>query len=104
MRKSNFATFAGLTLAALVFAAPAYASGSGMPWEGPLQQVLDSLTGPVARAAAVSALTVTFCAFMFGEGGSAVKRFGMVGFCIAGLFAITTWGLQLFGFAGGAVF
>ena len=78
MRKTNLAQLAGFTLAALAFAAPAYASGSGMPWEGPLQQVLDSLTGPVARAAAVAALTVTFCAFMFGEGGAKRQISGIV--------------------------
>ena len=56
-------------------AAPAYAAGSGMPWEAPLQQVVDSITGPVARAAAVIAI----------------------------MFAATSFFLDFFGFAGGAV-
>jgi len=50
MKKNNLARIASLALVALAIAAPAYASGSGMPWEGPLQQILDSITGPVARA------------------------------------------------------
>jgi hypothetical protein len=42
------AAAAGLIMA---FATSAHAAGSGMPWEGPLEQVVDSITGPVARAA-----------------------------------------------------
>ena len=44
---------AALATALLIAAAPAYAAGSGMPWETPLQAVVDSVTGPVARAAAM---------------------------------------------------
>ena len=32
-----------------LLAAPVYAAGSNMPWEGPLQAVLQSIEGPVAR-------------------------------------------------------
>ena len=39
-------------------AGPAFAGGSGMPWEGPLQQVVNSITGPVVQAAAVVAVAV----------------------------------------------
>jgi len=47
-----------IAIKALVFAAasPAYASGSGMPWEVPLLAVADSITGPVAQGAAVVAV------------------------------------------------
>lgn len=34
----------------LVIASKAHAAGTGMPWEQPLQQVLDSVQGPVARS------------------------------------------------------
>ena len=33
----------------LLLAGPAYASGSSMPWEAPLQSILDSIQGPVAK-------------------------------------------------------
>ena len=52
MRARQIGRIASLAVIALALAAPAYAAGSGMPWEGPLEQVVDSLTGPVARAAA----------------------------------------------------
>ena len=37
----------------------AFASGAGMPWEQPLQQVLDSVQGPVAKIVAVIIIIVT---------------------------------------------
>jgi type IV secretory pathway VirB2 component (pilin) len=33
----------------LALASPAWAAGSNMPWEQPLQQILESVQGPVAR-------------------------------------------------------
>ncbi|MFZ2028827.1 MAG: TrbC/VirB2 family protein [Vitreimonas sp.] len=92
-----------VSLMALVFAEPAYAAGSGMPWEGPLQQVVDSLTGPVARAAGVAAIVVAGMGIMFTEGGSGVRKLAFVGLGIAIMFAAATWGLSFFGFAGGAL-
>lgn len=89
--------------AAIAIASPAYAAGSGMPWEGPLQQVVDSLTGPVARAAGVVAIVIAGMGIMFTEGGSGVRKLAFVGLGVAIMFAAATWGLQFFGFAGGAV-
>ncbi len=103
MRKNNWAKLAGLTLAALALAAPAYASGSGMPWEGPLQQILDSITGPVARAVGVIAIVMAGFTIAFSDGGSGVRKLAWAGLGLACVFAAATWGLELFGFAGGAV-
>lgn len=93
----------GLSLLVIVITTPAYASGSGMPWEGPLQQVLDSITGPVARAAAVIAIVIAGMGIMFGEGGGGVRKLAFVGMGIALMFAAISWGLSFFGFAGGAL-
>jgi type IV secretion system protein VirB2 len=84
-------------------AAPAYASGSGMPWEGPLEQIVDSITGPVARAAAVIAIVVAGTAIMFSEGGGGVRKLAFVGLGIAVMFAAVSFFLDFFGFAGGAL-
>lgn len=93
-----------IALAILLFgiAAPAYAAGTGMPWEQPLQQVLDSITGPVARAAAVIAIVISGCGIMFSEGGGGVRKLAFVGLGIAIIFAAASFFLQFFGFAGGA--
>ncbi len=42
------------TLALLLWLAPSvsWAAGSGMPWEAPLQRILDSVQGPVAKIVA----------------------------------------------------
>ena len=38
--------FGAMMTCGLMVAGPALAGGSGMPWEGPLQQVVQSITGP----------------------------------------------------------
>ena len=50
--------FGAMMTCGLVVAGPALAGGSGMPWEGPLQQVVQSITGPVVQAAAVVAVVI----------------------------------------------
>ncbi len=92
---------AALTSLALI--EPASASGSGMPWEGPLQQILDSITGPVARAIGVIAIVIAGFTIAFSDGGSGVRKLAWAGLGLACVFAAATWGLELFGFAGGAL-
>lgn len=94
---------AGAAILLLALAGPAYASGSGMPWEGPLEQILDSMTGPVARAAAVIAIVIAGIGIMFSEGGSGIRKLMFVGLGIAIMFAAVSFFLDFFGFAGGAV-
>jgi type IV secretory pathway VirB2 component (pilin) len=85
----------------LMTAGPAFAGGSGMPWEGPLQQVVNSITGPVVQAAAVVAVVIFGVAVAMSESGSNMRRgLGILfGLCIA--FAASTFFLDFFGFAGG---
>ncbi|MEO7468801.1 MAG: TrbC/VirB2 family protein, partial [Sphingobium limneticum] len=44
---------------ALMIAAPAHAGGSSMPWEAPLESILESIEGPVAKIVAVIIIIVT---------------------------------------------
>ncbi|MBL8560281.1 MAG: TrbC/VirB2 family protein [Hyphomonadaceae bacterium] len=83
--------------------AAAHAAGSGMPWEGPLEQIVDSMTGPVARAAAVIAIVIAGVAITFSEGGGGIRKLAFVGLGIAVMFAAVSFFLDFFGFAGGAV-
>ena len=56
----------GLTVATL-FANPALAGGGGgLPWEGPLQQIQNSITGPVAGMVALTAVAVAGGTMIFG--------------------------------------
>jgi len=51
---------------AVLFVTAAHAAGSGMPWEEPLQQILESVQGPVAKIIAVIIIT-TGLTLAFGE-------------------------------------
>jgi type IV secretion system protein VirB2 len=59
---------------------PAVASGQpsggsgGMPWEGPLQNLIDSLTGPVAKAIGIAAIVCLGIGIAFAEGGGMLRR------------------------------
>jgi type IV secretion system protein VirB2 len=103
VKKESALHIAALTLALVVIATPAFAAGSGMPWEAPLQQIVDSITGPVARAAAVIAIVIAGVTVAFSEGGSGVRKLAWAGLGIAIMFAAVSFFLDFFGFAGGAV-
>src|SRR3546814_19754281 len=62
-----------LLLLALM-ASTAYAAGSNMPWEGPLQSVLESIEGPVARIVAVIIIIVTGLTLAFGDTPGGFRR------------------------------
>ena len=95
-------TIGALALITLI-AGPAHAAGSGMPWEAPLEQIVDSITGPVARAAAVIAIVIAGVTIIFSEGGGGVRKLAFVGLGIAIMFAAVSFFLDFFGFAGGAM-
>ena len=103
MKSDRVLRIAAFGMALLACAAPAYAAGSGMPWEGPLEQIVDSITGPVARAAAVIAIVIAGVTIIFSEGGGGVRKLAFVGLGIAIMFAAVSFFLDFFGFAGGAV-
>ena len=51
----------------IAVATPALASsGGGLPWEGPLQQIQESITGPVAGFIALAAVAVAGGMLIFG--------------------------------------
>jgi len=103
MKSARFTRIVTIAAALLALAAPAYAAGSGMPWEGPLEQIVDSITGPVARAAAVIAIVIAGVTIIFSEGGGGVRKLAFVGLGIAVMFAAVSFFLDFFGFAGGAM-
>ena len=53
---------------------PAWASGSSMPWEAPLQSILESVEGPVAKIVAVIIIIVTGLTLAFGDTGGGFRR------------------------------
>jgi len=93
--------FAATTACGLMVAGPALAAGSGMPWEAPLQQIVDSITGPVVQAAAVIAVVLFGAGVAMSEGGSSMRRGLGILFGLSIAFAASTFFLTFFGFAGG---
>ncbi|WP_297487610.1 TrbC/VirB2 family protein [uncultured Cetobacterium sp.] len=77
-----------------------FASATSMPWEGPLDKILKSMTGPVAKAVGVLAIVAVGGAMAFGEMGSAMKKLLSIVLGLSIIFAASTWGLTFFGFAG----
>ncbi|STO28762.1 conjugal transfer protein TrbC [Fusobacterium necrogenes] len=101
--KKNLKIFL-LLLAIIAISSSSFASATDLPWEGPLDKLLKSFTGPVARA--VSIIAVVACGGMvaFGEAGSAMKRMLNIVFGISIVFAAVTWVPTFFGFTGSALF
>lgn len=87
---------------ALMMAGPVLAGGSGMPWEGPLQQIVESITGPVVQAVAILAVCLLGAGVAMNESGSGMRRGIGVLFGLSIAFAASTFFLDFFGFAGGA--
>ena len=56
---------AALFLIVLMASQDAFAVGSNMPWEQPLEQILTSIQGPVALIQIVFGLTIAFAASSF---------------------------------------
>ncbi|WP_448140419.1 TrbC/VirB2 family protein [Sphingopyxis fribergensis] len=89
--------------AAIAIAATAQAAGSGMPWEEPLQQVLESVQGPVAKIVAVIIIIVTGLTLAFGETAGGFRRLIQIVFGLSIAFAASSFFLSFFSFGGGAL-
>ncbi len=96
--------FIAVLLLCLIIPGLAYAAGSGMPWEDPLDQILSSITGPVAKVLGTFAIVGSGVGMAFSEGGSTVRKFIYVVFGLSIAFTAASFFLPLFGFAGGATF
>jgi len=81
----------------------AIAAGSGMPWEEPLQQVLESVQGPVAKIIAVIIIIVTGLTLAFGETAGGFRRLIQIIFGLSIAFAASSFFLSFFSFGGGAL-
>lgn len=87
----------------LVVALPAQAAGSNMPWEAPLQSVLESIQGPVARIIAVIVIISTGLALAFGDTSGGFRKLIQIVFGLSIAFAASSFFLTFFSFTGGAV-
>jgi type IV secretion system protein VirB2 len=93
--------FAYATMLSLPIAARA--AGTGMPWEQPLQQVLDSVQGPVAKIVAVIIIITTGLTLAFGETAGGFRKLIQIIFGLSIAFAASSFFLTFFSFGGGAL-
>jgi type IV secretion system protein TrbC len=87
----------------LVSVSSAYASGSSMPWETPLNQILESVQGPVAKIISVIIITVTGLTLAFGDTSGGFRRLIQIVFGLSIAFAASSFFLSFFSFSGGAL-
>ena len=86
-----------------VLTTPAFAVGSNMPWEQPLQQILQSIEGPVSKIVAVIIIIVTGLTLAFGDTAGGFRRLIQIVFGLSIAFAASSFFLSFFSFAGGAL-
>ena len=94
---------ASLFALAMLGSAPAHASGSSMPWEQPLQQILNSIEGPVAKIIAVMIIIITGLTLAFGDTSGGARKLIQIVFGLSIAFAASSFFLSFFSFSGGAL-
>jgi type IV secretion system protein VirB2 len=102
-RLGHISRTAPLTLAVLLAAQSAQAAGSAMPWEEPLQQILESIEGPVAKIIAVIIIIITGLSLAFGETSGGSRKLIQIVFGLSIAFAASSFFLSFFSFGGGAL-
>jgi type IV secretion system protein TrbC len=95
--------FGAGALITLFTASTVWAAGSGMPWEAPLQRILESVQGPVAKIVAVIIITVTGISLAFGDTSGGFRKMVQVVFGLSIAFAASSFFLSFFSFGGGAL-
>ncbi|CCM79652.1 TrbC/VirB2 family protein [Rhizobium mesoamericanum] len=106
MSPKNAAIAIVLIAAPIVLAsvAPALASSGGsLPWEGPLQQIQESITGPVAGAIALAAVAIAGGMLIFGGELNDFARRLVYVVLVAGILLGATNIVGLFGATGASI-
>jgi type IV secretion system protein TrbC len=102
-RVRRLTTAASIILLSLAIAPAAHASGSSMPWEAPLQSILESIEGPVAKILSVIIIIVTGLTLAFGDSSGGFRRLIQIVFGLSIAFAASSFFLSFFSFGGGAL-
>jgi type IV secretion system protein VirB2 len=106
MSRKHTLIAAALVAAPIVLAsvAPALASSGGsLPWEGPLQQIQESITGPVAGAIALAAVAIAGGMLIFGGELNDFARRLVYVVLVAGILLGATNIVGLFGATGASI-
>lgn len=101
--RHRLAMTASAVVVSVMTAPAAHASGSSMPWEAPLQSILQSIEGPVAKIVAVIVIISTGLALAFGDTSGGFRRLIQIVFGLSIAFAASSFFLSFFSFGGGAL-
>ena len=104
-RSARHALLTSATMLGLLAMLPgqALASGSSMPWESPLNSILESIQGPVAKIVAVIIIIATGLGLAFGDTSGGFRRLIQIVFGLSIAFAASSFFLSFFSFSGGAL-
>ncbi len=86
MNRKVIMTLSAIAATALAVEPALATTTGGMPWDGPLTTVLNSLQGNVARTLILAAIVVTGFTWAFGDHGGGARR--MVGILFGGSLAL----------------
>ena len=102
--KRSLLTLAVMALFVAAATSPAFASSGGsLPWEGPLEQIQESITGPVAGYIALAAVAIAGGMLIFGGELNAFARRLMYVVLVAGILLGATTIVGLFGATGASI-
>ena len=102
----NRSVITAIWITAIVVAAipPAFASSGGsLPWEGPLEQIQESITGPVAGYIALAAVAIAGGMLIFGGELNDFARRLIYVVLVAGILLGATTIVGLFGATGASI-
>ena len=90
--------------AGIILGSPAFASSGGrLPWEGPLEQIQESITGPVAGYIALAAVAIAGGMLIFGGELNDFARRLVYIVLVAGILLGATTIVGLFGATGASI-
>jgi type IV secretion system protein VirB2 len=93
-----------IAVSVIAAASPAVASSGGsLPWEGPLEQIQESITGPVAGYIALAAVAIAGGMLIFGGELNDFARRLMYVVLVAGILLGATTIVGLFGATGASI-
>ena len=72
--RRQIVTAASVAVVSMMLVPAAHASGSSMPWEAPLQSILESIEGPVAKIIAVMSIIITGLTLAFGDTSGGARK------------------------------
>lgn len=102
--KRSYRLGISIAVTSLFVATPAFAgSGGSLPWEGPLEQIQESITGPVAGYIALAAVAIAGGMLIFGGELNDFARRLVYVVLVAGILLGATTIVGLFGATGASI-